>query len=52
MGKENEYGIQVWTQNPDTVKPEKVVECCMSNQWFNNANEANEHFKNMKEMCY
>lgn len=52
MGKENEYGVQVWSQNPDTVKPEKVVECCMSNQWFNNATEANEHFKNMKEMCY
>lgn len=47
MKKENEYGIRVWEQNPETVK---TCETCLTNDWFNNANEANEHFKAVKEM--
>ena len=52
MKKENEYGVQVWTQNPDTVKIENVFDACVSNEWFNNPTEANEYFKEVKAMCY
>ena len=52
MKKENEYGVQVWTQNPDTVKIENIMEACVSNEWFNNPTEANEYFKEAKAMCY
>ena len=47
MKKENEYGIRVWEQNPETVNN---CETCLTNDWFNNADEANEHFKAVKEM--
>lgn len=52
MEKENEYGIQVWLKNPNEVKVEEVMEMCISNNWFNNSDEANESFKKIKEMCY
>lgn len=52
MKKENEYGVQVWTCNPDNVQPENIFESCISNEWFNNPTEANEHFKQVKGMCY
>lgn len=50
MKKENEYGIRVWTKNPSTVNVNEVSDTCLSNDWFNNAEEANEHFKTVKEM--
>ena len=50
-GYENEYGVQVWMDNPETVPVGKVFESCISNEWFNNPTEANEHFKEMKAMC-
>ena len=50
-GYENEYGVQVWMDNPDIVPVGKVFESCISNEWFNNPTEANEHFKEMKAMC-
>lgn len=52
MNKENEYGIQVWTDKPENVSFENIYDCCISNEWFNNPTEANEHFKRMKAMCY
>lgn len=52
MDKENEYGIQVWTEDPNTVKIKDVVDACVSNDWFNNCNEANVRFKELKAMCY
>ena len=52
LSKENEYGIQVWLKNPNEVKVEEVMEMCISNNWFNNSDEANESFKKTKEMCY
>lgn len=52
MNKENEYGVQVWTQNPNTVSIEHVFDACISNNWFDNPTEANEHFKTVKAMCY
>ena len=52
MNKENEYGIQVWTEDPNTVKIENVADACVSNDWFNNCNEANARFKEVKAMCY
>ena len=52
MKKENEYGVQVWTQNPDTVKIENVFDACVSNDWFNNCDDANKRFKEVKAMCY
>lgn len=52
MDKENEYGIQVWTEDPNTVKIENVADACVSNDWFNNCNEANARFKEVKAMCY
>ena len=50
MKKENEYGIRVWTKNPKEVEVEEVYDACLTNDWFNNAEEANEHFKTTKEM--
>lgn len=52
MKKENEYDIQVWTCNPENVQPDEIFETCVSNEWFNNPEEANEHFKEMRAMCY
>ena len=52
MRKENEYGIRVWTQNPETVEIDKVFEYCVSNDWYNNSEEANKRFLEVKEMCY
>ena len=52
MKKENEYGVQVWTQNPDTVKIENVFDACVSNDWLNNCDDANKRFKEVKAMCY
>ena len=52
MRKENEYGVQVWLDNPDTVTIDKVFESCIINNWFDNPKEANEYFKEMKAMCY
>lgn len=52
MNKENEYGVQVWADKPENVSLENVFESCVSNRWFNNPTEANEHFKQVKEMCY
>lgn len=52
MREENEYGIRVWTQNPETVKIDKVFEYCVSNDWYNNSEEANKRFLEVKEMCY
>lgn len=52
MNKANEYGIQVWTRNPETVPIEKVSDSCVSNEWFDNYNEANARFKEVKAMCY
>lgn len=49
MNKENEYGIQVWTKNPETVTLEELIEACTYN-WFDNANEANEAFKTVMAM--
>lgn len=49
MKKENEYGIRVWEQNPETVN---TCEACLINDWFNNVEEANKHFKEVKAMCY
>lgn len=51
-GYENEYGVQVWTDKPENVSLENIHDCCVSNEWFNNPTEANEHFKQMKAMCY
>lgn len=50
MNKENEYGIQVWTKKPETVTFEELIEACTYNNWFDNANEANEAFKTVKAM--
>lgn len=50
MKKENEYGVRVWTKNPKEVEVTEVYEDCLSNDWFNNAEEANEHFKTIKGM--
>ena len=50
MKKENEYGVRVWMQNPETTKT--TCGSCLSNDWFNNAEEANKHFKEVKAMCY
>ena len=52
MKKENEYGVQVWTEKPENVSVDRVFEYCISNVWFNNPTEANEHFKSVKAMCY
>ncbi len=52
MKKENEYGVQVWTDKPENVPIEKIYDYCVSNEWFNNPTEANEHFKQVKAMCY
>ena len=52
MKKENEYGIRVWTQNPETVSIDKVSEACHLNDWYNNPEEANKRFLEVKEMCY
>lgn len=52
MNEENEYGVQVWTNKPENVPVDKVFEQCVSNYWFNNPTEANEHFKIVKAMCY
>jgi hypothetical protein len=52
MNKENEYGVQVWADKPENVPIEKIHDYCVSNEWFNNPTEANEHFKQMKAMCY
>lgn len=52
LGKENEYGVQVWLRNPEEVTADKVFENCLSNDWFDNAEEANKYFKEMKAMCY
>lgn len=52
MRKENEYGIRVWTQNPETVEIDKVFEYCVSNDWYNNSEEANKRFLEVKGMCY
>lgn len=52
MNKENEYGVQVWTTNPETALIENIFDSCVSNKWFNNPTEANQHFKEMKAMCY
>ena len=52
MNKANEYGVQVWTCNPDTASIEDVFDCCISNEWFNNPDEANKCFKKVKAMCY
>lgn len=47
LEKENEYGIQVWL-----ITADKVFENCLSNDWYNNEEEANKRFKEVKEMCY
>lgn len=52
LEKENEYGIQVWLRRPEEVTTDKVFENCLSNDWYNNAEEANKRFKEVKEMCY
>lgn len=52
MKKENEFGIQVWLRRPEEVTADKVFENCLSNDWYNNAEEANKRFKEVKEMCY
>lgn len=52
MKKENEYGVQVWMCNPDTVTVEDIFDCCVSNEWFNNPDDANKRFKQVKAMCY
>lgn len=52
MKKENEYGVQVWTEKPENVSVDRVFEYCVSNVWFNNSTKANEHFKIVKAMCY
>lgn len=52
LEKENEYGIQVWLRRPEEVTADKVFENCLSNDWYNNAEEANKRFKEVKEMCY
>lgn len=47
MKKENAYGVQVWT-----VENRKVTDGdCFINEWFNNADEANAFFKEMKQQC-
>lgn len=52
MNKENEYGVQVWTCNPGTVSIENIFDSCVSNEWFNNPEQANECFKKTEAMCY
>ena len=52
LEKRNEYGVQVWLRNPEEVTADKVFENCLSNDWFENAEEANKRFKEVKEMCY
>ena len=52
MRKENEYGIRVWTQHPETVKIENINDVCVTNDWYNNSEEANKRFLEVKEMCY
>lgn len=51
MKKENEYGLRVWMQNPKTVDIKRISDMCLTNDWFNNADEANERFKELKAMC-
>lgn len=51
MKKENEYGIRVWTKNPKEVEVTEVYDVCLTNDWFNNAEEANKMFLEMKAMC-
>ena len=52
LQKENEYGVQVWLRNPEDVTIDKIFENCLSNDWFDNAEEANKRFKEVKAMCY
>lgn len=52
MRKENEYGIRVWTQNPETVEIENINDACVTNDWYNNSEEANKRFLEVKGMCY
>lgn len=35
-----------------TVSIENVFDSCVSNEWFNNPEQANEYFKKTKAMCY
>lgn len=51
-GYKSEYGIQVWTCNPDEVSADEIFEKCIVSQWFDNPTEANEYFKQVKAMCY
>lgn len=51
LKKENEYGIQVWTKNPNECGLEEIFDSCINNEWFNNPCEANNYFLQMKEMC-
>ena len=52
LEKENEYGVQVWLRKPEEVTVDKVFENCLSNDWYNNSEEANKRFLEVKEMCY
>lgn len=44
------YGIQVWDCNPEETKIENPFESCIFNKWFDNPTEANDKFKQVKEM--
>ena len=52
MNKENEYGVQVWADKPENVPVEKINDYCVANEWFNNPEQGNEYFKQVKAMCY
>lgn len=52
MKKENEYGIQVFTSNPDTCGVEGIMDECVLNVWFNNCDDANRKFAEVMAMCY
>ena len=46
MKRANQYGIQVWN-TVDRTDPDH----CLANEWFTNADEANERFLFLKANC-
>lgn len=50
MKKENQYGVQVFNDNPETCGVENIMDICIANEWFNNVADANNYFKEVREM--
>lgn len=51
-GYKSEYGVQVWSCNPEEVSPDELFDKYIDARWFKNPAEANEYFKQVKAMCY